>query len=85
MVIPAPMIQLHKSYTSFHHASGHQTISGESSRRFCIGAIQLKRGFGLVAQIGQARYAGLHPKGHLVLLHARRDLGIAVLFLLQIV
>ena len=67
VVIPAPVKQLDKPHSAFGQAAGQQAVGGEGSGLFGVRAVEVEDVVGFVAEVGDFRYAGLHPVGHFAL------------------
>ena len=81
MRVPAPVIELHEPHTAFDQAPRQQTVVSER-RLTRTSAVHLMNGRGLFGDIGQFRYAGLHPKRHLIRLDPRGDFRISCIYLM---
>ena len=83
MLVPTAMKQLHESHVAFQQPAGQQAVRRIGSGLACFVPVELERGFGLVGEIRQLRYGGLHPERHFVLRDARQDLRVAEILVLD--
>ena len=77
MVIPAAVIDLDKTDTTFGKATGQQAVGSMGTGHFGVLAVELEGGFGFAGNIGQIRHRHLHPVGHFVSGDAGLDLRIS--------
>ena len=75
--VPAAMEDLDVAHAAFGQAPGVQAAGREGAGLAGLFAVELEGRFGFAGQIHQFGHRGLHAVGHLVLLDAREDFGVA--------
>ena len=78
VLIPAAVEQLHEAHSALGHSSGENAVRRVGAGRPGIRPVQIEGRFRLLRQVCQLGYGVLHPVRHLILAHARGDLGIGV-------
>ena len=76
MIVPTPMVQLHKPNPTLDHPSSHQTIRCITTGLLDLRSIHLQNRLGFVGDIGQVRNRHLHLESHLILIDPRTDLWV---------